>query len=94
MATTLCVSGLPHWVSAAHLENLCERYGPVVTARVVKDADGLPMGYGFVEMKAVENVSNALDALNRSDQFGWRLTVVAVNIAPVMEHLGVCASHT
>ena len=79
MAKILCVSGLPQWVSGAHLENLCERYGPVLSARVVRDADGLTMGYGFVEMKTFESMVNAIEALNGSEEFAWRLTVVAVD---------------
>ncbi len=84
MGTTLCVSGLPHWASDAHLENLCERYGPVLTARVVRDAYGVTMGYGFVEMKTEGNAWSAMQALNGSDQFAWRLTVAAVDNRSVL----------
>ena len=85
MARTLCVSGLPQWVNGAHLENLCERYGPVMSARVVRDADGLTMGYGFVEMKMDESIVSVIEALNGSDQFEWRLSVVAVDAPYLLE---------
>lgn len=79
MGRTLCVSGLPHWVSNAHLENLCERYGPVLATHVVKDAYGLAVGYGFVEMQTNDHAMRVIESLNGSEQFAWRLTVASVD---------------
>jgi RNA recognition motif-containing protein len=64
MDKTLCVDGLPEWVTEEDLRELCQAQGHVVTALIARDAEGLSMGYGFIEMAthiAAEGVVAAID---------------------------------
>ena len=55
------VAGLPYDLDDAELEEIFDKFGPVVSARVAMDKDtGKSKGFGFVEM---ENRQDGLDAI-------------------------------
>lgn len=75
MHRTLCLDGLPSWMISAQLRDLCAPYGTVQTARVVCDAYGASMNYGFVQMATVEDAEEVMQSLNGCDRFGVFLYV-------------------
>lgn len=75
MYKTLCVDGLPSRITSVQLAELCARYGIVQSARVVCDAYGASMNYGFVQMATVEDAEAVVQALNGCDRFGALLYV-------------------
>lgn len=83
MEKTVCLDGLPSWMTSAQLADLCARYGPVRSARVVCDAYGGSMNYGFVEMTTVNDAEEVVQALDGSDRFG-----AAVYVARTYPRLG------
>ena len=55
------VAGLPYDLDDAELEEIFDKFGPVVSARVAMDKEtGKSKGFGFVEM---ENKQDGLDAI-------------------------------
>ena len=68
---------------AYHEEALCTTpcawmgapYGTVQTARVVCDAYGASMNYGFVQMATVAEAEEVVQSLNGCDRFGAFLYV-------------------
>jgi RNA recognition motif-containing protein len=75
MYKTLCVDGLPPRITSAQLADLCAPYGQVQSARVVCDAYGASMNYGFVQMATVGDAEEVVQALNGCDRFGALLYV-------------------
>jgi RNA recognition motif-containing protein len=72
---TICIGNLPLWVTAQNLEELSSTLGRVLSARVVESADGLPLGYGFVEMENGYQAIQAKQMLHGAKHFGGRLCV-------------------
>jgi RNA recognition motif-containing protein len=72
---TICIDNLPLWVTAQNLKELSSTYGRVLAARVVESADGLPLGYGFVEMETGDEATQAKKALHGTKRFGGPLCV-------------------
>ncbi len=61
----LFVAGLPYDLDDAELEEIFEKFGPVVSARVAMDKENnKSKGFGFVEMKNEEDAKEAIDLLN------------------------------
>jgi RNA recognition motif. (a.k.a. RRM, RBD, or RNP domain) len=75
MEKTVCIDGLPRWVSETHLRELCHVYGDVVSARVVKDAYGISMGYAFVQMGSMQSAEKLIAGLTDFRPFGAPLYV-------------------
>jgi hypothetical protein len=75
MDMTLCLDGLPTWMTSAQVAELCAQYGNVQSARVVCDAYGTSMKYGFVQMATVEDAEGVVQALDGCDRFGTLLYV-------------------
>ena len=75
MYKTLCVDGLPSWITSVQLAELCAPYGIVQSARIVHDAYGASMNYGFVQMATVKDAEEVVQALNGCDRFGGLLYV-------------------
>ena len=71
MRLTVRIEGLPDWVTAAHLKDVCSQYGHVVSSRVVKNHAGPHSRFGFIEMCKYEAVDAMLTALH--DSFEDRL---------------------
>ena len=70
MEKTLCVDGLPSWMTSVQLKELCAPYGRVESARVVCDAYGVSMSYGFVQMETAEEAEGVVQGLDGCDRFG------------------------
>jgi RNA recognition motif. (a.k.a. RRM, RBD, or RNP domain) len=75
MHMTLCLDGLPTWMTSTQVADLCTPYGSVQSARVVCDAYGASMNYGFVQMATVEEAEGVVQALDGCDRFGGLLYV-------------------
>lgn len=61
----LFIAGLPYDLDDAELEEIFEKFGPVVSARVTMDKEtGKSKGFGFVEMETREDGQEALNCLN------------------------------
>lgn len=59
------VAGLPYDLDDAELEEIFEKFGPVVSAKVAIDKEtGKSKGFGFVEMQNREEGQEAVDSLN------------------------------
>ncbi len=72
---TICIDNLPSWVTTKNLKEFSSTYGLVLSARVVESADGLPLGYGFVEMETGDKALQVKQALHGTTRFGGRLCV-------------------
>lgn len=61
----LFVAGLPYDVDDAELEEIFEKFGPVVSAKIAIDREtGKSRGFGFVSMKNEEDGKQAIELLN------------------------------
>lgn len=61
----LFVAGLPYDLDDAELEEIFEKCGPVISAKVAIDREtGESKGFGFVEMKNDEDGKQAIELLN------------------------------
>ncbi|MBM3440166.1 MAG: RNA-binding protein [Bacteroidetes bacterium] len=61
----LFVAGLPYDLDDAELEEIFEKFGPVVSAKVTMDRDtGKSRGFGFVRMQNAEDGKQAIELLN------------------------------
>lgn len=70
MDKTLCVDGLPEWVTEQDLRKLCEMQGNVITVLIVRNAEGLSMGYGFIEMATHSAAESVVAAIDHNAIFG------------------------
>lgn len=62
---TLFVAGLPYDLDDAELEEIFEKFGKIISAKVSMDREtGKSRGFGFVEM---ENESEAKEAIENLD---------------------------
>ena len=61
----LFVAGLPYDVDDAELEEIFEKFGPVVSAKIAIDREtGKSRGFGFVSMQNAEDGRQAIELLN------------------------------
>ena len=61
----LFVAGLPYDLDDAELEEIFEKFGPVVSAKVAMDKEtGKSRGFGFVSMKEDQDGKDAIEHLN------------------------------
>ena len=59
------VAGLPYDLDDAELEEIFEKFGKVVTAKVVMDKEtGKSKGFGFVDMPNEVEAKDAIESLN------------------------------
>jgi RNA recognition motif-containing protein len=75
MDRTVCIEGFPRWVREADLHALCQSYGRVCSVRVVRDAYGSSMGYGFVQMGTEQEAERILAEVIGIRPFGGPLYV-------------------
>jgi RNA recognition motif-containing protein len=92
MINTVCIEGLPLLVTDNDLRNSCEQWGSVVRLRIVKDANGLSMGYAFVEMATWQDAENLLMHVNQSGLFQRRLFVARTY--PVCNNGSIASTRT
>eukprot|EP00906_Rhabdomonas_costata_P012191 RCo017415 len=55
----LFIRGLPDDVDETHIRDSFIQYGPIVSVEVVRDTNGAPRGFGFVEFKKRHSVRKA-----------------------------------
>ena len=61
----LFVAGLPYDLDDAELEEIFEKYGKVISAKVAMDREtGKSKGFGFVEMSTDVEGNEAIESLN------------------------------
>ena len=61
----LFIAGLPYDLDDAELEEIFEKFGPVVSAKVSIDRNtGKSRGFGFVRMQNTEDAKQAIELLN------------------------------
>ncbi|MFZ9660833.1 MAG: RNA recognition motif domain-containing protein [Chitinophagaceae bacterium] len=61
----LFVAGLPYDVDDAELEEIFEKFGKVLSAKVTMDREtGKSRGFGFVKMENAEDAQQAIELLN------------------------------
>jgi RNA recognition motif-containing protein len=61
----LFVAGLPYDVDDAELEEIFEKFGPVVSAKIAMDREtGKSRGFGFVSMQNEDDGKQAIELLN------------------------------
>jgi len=59
------VAGLPYDLDDAELEEIFEKFGTVLSAKVAMDREtGKSKGFGFVEMPVAEEAKDAIESLN------------------------------
>lgn len=70
------VSNLGFHVQDEELKQLFESFGPVSSAKVIKDREtGRSRGFGFVEMESEEQATKAMTALNNKDVEGRAISI-------------------
>jgi RNA recognition motif-containing protein len=76
VSNKLFVGSLPWQIEDDGLKTVFEKYGEVISAKVIKDRQtNKPRGFGFVEMKETEDAKKAIEALNGSELNGRKITV-------------------
>jgi RNA recognition motif-containing protein len=76
MGKNLYVGNLPYSATEASLNELFSRYGEVVSAKVITDADsGRSKGFAFVEMSTNEDAQKAISELDNSELEGRNIKV-------------------
>lgn len=72
----LFVGNLPYSVSDEDLKSIFEKFGTVVSARVIMDRDtGRSKGFGFVEMGSADEAKTAMEQLDNQDVDGRSIVV-------------------
>ncbi|MDP4175362.1 MAG: RNA-binding protein [Bacteroidota bacterium] len=76
MSTKLFVGSLPWSINDQALEEAFQKFGTVVSAKVVMDrATGRSKGFGFVEMGDPSEAEEAMKSLNNSNLNGRNIVV-------------------
>ena len=79
MSANIYVGNLPYEVTNESLQQIFEKYGEVLSAKVINDKrTGRSKGFGFVEMNSDSEAQNAIQGLNNSELKGRN---IKVNIA-------------
>ncbi|MGE5400194.1 MAG: RNA recognition motif domain-containing protein [Ignavibacteriales bacterium] len=80
MSTKLFVGSLPWSINDRSLEETFEKYGTVVSAKVIMDrATGRSKGFAFVEMGNTNEAKEAIKGLNNSQLNGRSIVVNEAN---------------
>jgi RNA recognition motif-containing protein len=76
VSTKLFVGSLPWSINDQALEEAFQKFGTVVSAKVVMDrATGRSKGFGFVEMGDPSEAEEAMKSLNNSNLNGRNIVV-------------------
>ncbi|MEI7812104.1 MAG: RNA-binding protein [Ignavibacteria bacterium] len=76
MSTKLFIGSLPWSINDQSLEETFQKYGTVVSAKVIMDrASGRSKGFGFVEMASQNEANDAIRTLNNSELDGRSIVV-------------------
>lgn len=80
MSTKLFVGSLPWSINDQSLEETFQKYGTVVSAKVIMDrSTGRSKGFAFVEMENTSEANDAMKALNNSQLNGRNIVVNEAN---------------
>lgn len=80
MSTKLFVGSLPWSVTDRTLEETFEKYGTIISAKIIMDrTTGKSRGFGFVEMSNVNEAKSAISSLNNSELMGRNIVVNEAN---------------
>jgi RNA recognition motif-containing protein len=80
VSTKLFVGSLPWSINDQALEETFQKYGTVVSAKVIMDrTTGRSKGFAFVEMESATEASDAMKALNNSQVNGRNIVVNEAN---------------
>lgn len=80
MSTKLFVGSLPWSVTDQTLEETFEKYGTILSAKIIMDrTTGRSRGFGFVEMSNVNEAKAAIQSLNNSELKGRNIVVNEAN---------------
>lgn len=76
MEKNLYVGNLPYSVTDTTLNELFSKFGEVVSAKVITDADsGRSKGFGFVEMSTTDEAKKAIEQLDNTELDGRNIKV-------------------
>lgn len=76
MSTQIYVGNLAYKMTEDSLRELFERYGEVISAKIIKDRDtGWSKGFGFVEMVNTDEAEEAIQQLNGIEVTGRNIKV-------------------
>ena len=76
MSTKLFVGSLPWSIDDQKLQDTFEKYGNVVSAKVITDRETRrSRGFGFIEMESSSEANDAIKALNESELDGRTIIV-------------------
>jgi hypothetical protein len=78
MSHTLCVDGLPPWITSGQLNLLCLLYGQTISAEVITDREGRSLQFGLVEMATEEDARQVITALDGTDELDATSRIVYV----------------
>jgi len=76
VSTKLFVGSLPWSIDDQKLQDTFEKYGNVVSAKVITDRETRrSRGFGFIEMESASEAKDAIKALNESELEGRTIIV-------------------
>jgi len=76
VSTKLFVGSLPWSIDDQKLQDTFEKYGNVVSAKVITDRETRrSRGFGFIEMESSSEANDAIKALNESELDGRTIIV-------------------
>lgn len=76
MSTQIYVGNLAYKMTEDSLKELFERYGEVISVKIIKDRDtGWSKGFGFVEMVNTDEAEEAIQQLNGIEVTGRNIKV-------------------
>lgn len=61
---TLFIGNLSYLTTESHLREVCEKYGPIENLVLVKDLEGKPRGYAFVEFSYPDDLKTAYSVMH------------------------------
>jgi RNA recognition motif. (a.k.a. RRM, RBD, or RNP domain) len=75
----IAIEGLPTWFGAEDLEDLCTRFGAVLSTKVVRDmTTNRSLGLGFVRIATIEAAQRLLNGLHEKAVSEHILTITII----------------
>jgi hypothetical protein len=81
-SSCLLFDNLPPSLSCTGLSLLCERVGPVVFPKVIRDVLHHSLRFGYVQMQTAEDAQQVVRLLHHSDLKGLIIIVTSVEKLP------------
>ena len=88
MSHTLCLDGLPSWMTSSQLHLLCIFYGHTISAQIITDTEGRSLQFGIAEMASEEDARQVVMALDGMDELDGTSRLVYVAQMPRQEGTG------